>query len=1783
MSNRRRIKAKRKRSKHMGKQVSTLLQRLTKLLVRNLLFIPRRYRLSKSGFVLPTVTMVLLVVIILTTAMVLRSFDRTRIASNTRASQAAVNAATPAIARARVKIEELLKDPTLPQGNLSDLALYNAIKNNPRYTLGDETRLRLTFDIDRDNIIQANDTKIENDETLTTAWRFAVDTDNNGKFDSFTLYGIYFRSPSRATTGEVKGNFNRAINPLEARMPPVAAQAADSPCADILDNSNNLLGDSGWYKSGSKLKKSFFVYTASVPITNNTGLDNQFETFTGNSSFSALEYQQDQSRIPLNNYVAWFDNDLQLTPGTDFRLNGRVHTNGNLLVGGHNNAIVRFYQVSSENSCFYQQENGKITVGGNVGNGNISDIVDQSAVDVDLFDDNPDNNNAQIGSTNKSTESSGGFEVAYNNAAYNQRIALMKQTALSYCIETGNYCSATNLPRVRTVLAIKRYPQEVKNKFKNRIEKNISDNNKFNTNNIFASDRLEDYTNLNTYNVLAEEIELYLKRRTRRVPFAEVRTQDAQEAIRPYKGNIDIRVFPDSNTIEPPVEWRDPTYENTKLQLKTRQLEATWPEQQQQDGKETYLGDRILVGNNLPGYWKDGKNYITAPRDRQLIAGINWTQPNDKPRYRSTEVQLLDTIGISERDGFWEEKAAENPANSLADSGGLRIITGAGIYQHKGNPSSSIKPLQTDSFLPNLPSKLDSGKDIPKPPEELRLAGESLEQYTLVWSDLMPMTGGVEQGKPDIRFPDLRMRATAVYHYQDTSYTDTEYINRTPTACISSYYDPTNSLTARNPVGLPDVSGDLTVRPLPPQPAEGVGRSNNGVVYPAPYSSNSGRFSAIATYLPELKAQAKLMFPNGRLVNEPLQNALRRLSANGTLADSRKPLSLAENSAIDTAICSLKILDGTLAPLGGNPVIPHGAIREASFLDGREVKALSRDASSTSQTTSTSQDANSTDYNLELEQRQPLEIRVTEINLDTDETKGITRKEFYINEPETKEYVLPNSGIIYASREDALRDDSEALTEDSKANTLVRESDRSNESKLLSPTDFKLDSTRRANGIRLINGSNLSRTEENTYRKEEKGLILVTNLPVYVKGNFNVHKTLTGNKLEEFLETLVPSNWSNFYTRRAEELNPNFACRRGQPGCPNTDGDTWRPATIISDAVTLLSDAFRDGFRNQGDYDLNNNAYISTTEEAQQSSSVQQPQQNNSITQKRRKNGFWDNNFVTSAEWWDTNSNGNPYPNQKTNDSYVGSYLANGVTPVQRRTNFSEYVMEICRKIPAETCGESDWVAGYDYDGDRILKNTNQWQELEVKAEDLLKGNIPGGAKVERLGAGTTARPALVEADRRYARRIAFLRNKQPGGAKTPSNTQPGGTQTPSNTQPGETQTPSDTQPGETQTPGGTQTPSNTQPGETQPSNSPSNPTGSPPSDLNINLIISQNSTQTPAGNQSPNGTQPPSGTQPGGTQPGGVQPGNAQPDGNPPAIPLGISDSGTVREFPYDGSGGKPRQVPNALWFKTTNNSTDPTQGGTYSPNNPLFIKEVVNGQPLLVPVLQIHSPDGSPGDSLDRGNPNGYVTNWLQTAAEDTTFNATFVSGNSPGRPEEEPAGLPNFVRFLENWQEKRVNIAGSFVQMWRSAYATAPFATILRDKVTAATTETNNLSLFDYSINTYRTNNGTPAGTVPYYGEPIRQWGFDVALLSQSPDLFAQRFTTPSTSSPNEFFREVGKDDPWIQTLLCAATASDRVGKSTATYNQYAVPDKNLRPAACQNNAPLYQDSSINQASN
>ncbi|MFN6180903.1 MAG: hormogonium polysaccharide biosynthesis protein HpsA, partial [Dolichospermum sp.] len=364
-------------------------------LLRNVFRTQKKQQLTNAGFVLPTVIMVSLVVVLLTTAMMLRSFNRLENANNVRVNQSVMNIATPAIDRGKAKISKLLQDKTLPKTTPTDDDLYNALVNNiDKYTFGDETKLTLS---------------LQGEPPLQTAWRFPVDTDSNGKFDSYTLYGIYFKTPP-----VVNGQYTRARNALEARNPPVVKGTLNANCGST---DTSLVGNTGWVRQDNEIKKAFFVYTAIARITNPPDTDH--EVYNGKVAGSlggAVEYQQDRVQTPTNNNAVVYDDDLELNSST--KLNGGVFTNSNLLAAGSVSNL-KLYQVSSQASCFYKPKNAKIIVGGNLALGKFTDASDTGGATVDLYNGKKDD--VTNGTLTKSVTNSP-KDTAYNNLAYVRRI-----------------------------------------------------------------------------------------------------------------------------------------------------------------------------------------------------------------------------------------------------------------------------------------------------------------------------------------------------------------------------------------------------------------------------------------------------------------------------------------------------------------------------------------------------------------------------------------------------------------------------------------------------------------------------------------------------------------------------------------------------------------------------------------------------------------------------------------------------------------------------------------------------------------------------------------------------------------------------------------------------------------------------------------------------------------------------------------------------------------------------------------------------------------------------------------------------------------------------------------------------------------------------------------------------------------------------------------------------------------------------------------------------------------
>ncbi len=348
------------------RQVSRMTQSLTKGLVswllRSLLIIGRQ-PLSRAGFVLPTTVLLLLVVVLTVGAISYRTFTRTQQAATERQQQVVYNAATPAIDRAKSKLEFLF-DPNKDSragGVPSQTQLLGMMLNDERdlgngvivthfpddksvdpYTLDGEERIDINGDGKKDN-----------------AWRYRVDLDGDGNVsspgnkDGWAVYSILFTAPSdsnslrdaRTTAWQTRANA------LQVRNAPLSnASQSNNICQrnDAANAGTPLVNGDGWFpdqRNTTKIRKNFQVSAYVVP-DNPTG------------TVATLEFQQDREATQGFKWAAWFRNDLEIFPGPRFNWNGAMHTEGSLIIGG---SSFRGYLVSSPQSCINSSDASEIT------------------------------------------------------------------------------------------------------------------------------------------------------------------------------------------------------------------------------------------------------------------------------------------------------------------------------------------------------------------------------------------------------------------------------------------------------------------------------------------------------------------------------------------------------------------------------------------------------------------------------------------------------------------------------------------------------------------------------------------------------------------------------------------------------------------------------------------------------------------------------------------------------------------------------------------------------------------------------------------------------------------------------------------------------------------------------------------------------------------------------------------------------------------------------------------------------------------------------------------------------------------------------------------------------------------------------------------------------------------------------------------------------------------------------------------------------------------------------
>lgn len=341
----------------------TLTKGIIRWLLRGLLVLGGKPFASKAGFVLPTTVLLLLVVTLTVGAISYRTYTRSQQATMERQQRVIYNAATPAIDRAKSKLEFLFNSNRdrrfagVPaEDQLLGMMLNDGTNGVAHYPFDNPAVDPYTFKDDDETRIDIN-----GDGKKDNAWKYETDRDGDGVNDSRVVYSIIFNAPDpaditrdrelslRDSTGPA---VEKRANQLLVRNAPLSNNTQTNPaCVRNAEGDGGalaLLTEQGWFEdqvNTTLLRKNFQVDAYVLPIDAPGG-----GAIPG-SSIATLEFQQDRQANQGFRWAAWFRNDLEIYPGPDFFWNGAMHTEGSYFVADK----FKSYLVSSQFSCLYKK------------------------------------------------------------------------------------------------------------------------------------------------------------------------------------------------------------------------------------------------------------------------------------------------------------------------------------------------------------------------------------------------------------------------------------------------------------------------------------------------------------------------------------------------------------------------------------------------------------------------------------------------------------------------------------------------------------------------------------------------------------------------------------------------------------------------------------------------------------------------------------------------------------------------------------------------------------------------------------------------------------------------------------------------------------------------------------------------------------------------------------------------------------------------------------------------------------------------------------------------------------------------------------------------------------------------------------------------------------------------------------------------------------------------------------------------------------------------------------
>ncbi|MGJ3246988.1 MAG: hormogonium polysaccharide biosynthesis protein HpsA [Elainellaceae cyanobacterium] len=1272
----RRLRRAVQRLRYQSYQISQMPRKILRILVQWMLrglFVVSRPRFARAGFVLPTTVLLLLVVTLTVGSITLRTYSRTTQTIGERQDKVIYNAATPAIDRAKAKLEFLFdpsQNPRFPGGVPGEDQIFGMMSNvdgslyeyrlnngNDPYVLPDDPNT--AFDDGETRI------DINGDGTVDNAWRYQADTDGDGAVDAMVAYSIIFNTPNSDPDGDPNTNdgeppladtrdaaVDTRANLLQVRHAPLSnADPLGARCQVV---SNNAIAiEDGWFSSANStadLRKNFQVNVYVQPMDGQGNPDNTRPP-------STIEFFQDREINRGNKWGAWFRNDLEIYPGPKFNWNGAMHTEGNLIVtsprGVSDDDGFTAFAISAPESCLYTKDSSKITVsakeeGPNNGNGGI--VFEGQAIAGRI-----------------APRANDRFESVFHLITNEQQPPPEDDgEVLDRGTDSINNVDIINLSLDPVQILTKDISESRGVANFAAVRDNAWQNSIFKQAERILLDESVDQPYLDDF--YRADDRLGPKPRYRAF---EVNPDDGAGLVigRNIKGNADVPNTPDEDVQNELTDLTGSVDDPTNLGL-----DGYWERRARTEGMRLVVGQRLELGN-LAGWGGVDQTGAAKPVAEEPLRPWETCTPNNAGRCSEARQRrtLRDNLAAVQATAVYHSANGDLDAPlacvaTATHPGTAKTLRNSTTFENLnfGDPGTYLNtadfPLVISNFFLGMGT---NGWEYEPPIADVTTNAEVMKALR----NLAAYAGDPRGGSPSfepfqdgyvhpypsmamwgdfsvlrrILFPGgspnyvalspadkttlhtaactLGMLAHNIRYLESYTVTSgdpilTQLNNRLgelialSTGAFTSSPPPEAFLAGLEylrdtaPLASPDDENALIAMARMLAMREqverdrafgfGTGSSNACVTGGVLDSGNLTRLCSDRPKFPILHS----LFPLSNHVEVP--NVTRDSVDSDTAEEPYQYIFTVVNTApteyqvVDLAQVELQpralaswVLPHSTAQSGVTPnsnaannprsfirecvtvvcsvddatpdsLIPV-AIKDASFFDGREM------------------------------------MTVRAIDLDLDLLK---------NTPIGGNSWLPRGGVVYAFREDAVREDSitrpitgagpcdddSVIRADVEGNTgacrmqvgnvtAIASTDPPLAPNKISPksVDYHADPDRRAYGFRLRNGEQLGRVGD-----EGRGLSFITDNPVYIYGDFNLHQTVgcnnaDGCSLEEFDEKLPTDRvytFDEFYGDRVT-LNTDFARRSTNPA--ELGPDLWRPSEILADTVSILSKDFCDG------------------------------------------------------------------------------------------------------------------------------------------------------------------------------------------------------------------------------------------------------------------------------------------------------------------------------------------------------------------------------------------------------------------------------------------------------------------------------------------------------------------------------------------------------------------------------------------------------------------------------